>query len=139
MLLSSVVSGYTQNYSREQENLRTEISDYLRKQGLHPEKESDGLRFKSEGDTYYIEIDKEAKDPMYICLRRYVKYNEKLSKNKISKNLNDYNSYYGIKVYCIKESFVLSSEMFVSEATEFNDVFERLLYQMRSAYNKINK
>ena len=70
LFLFNVVCVFSQNYSKEQESLRNEITDYLKKQGLNPEKQDDGLKFKSEGNTYYIEIDKDAKEPMYIVLKQ---------------------------------------------------------------------
>ena len=139
LFLSNIIYGHSQNYNKEQENLRTEISNYLKKQGLNPEKQDDGLKFKSEGNTYYIEIDNEAKEPMYIRLRRYIKYNEKFGKDKISGNLNKYNAKFGVKVFCLEKSFVLSSEMFLSKASEFNDAFDSFLSQIKSAYKSINE
>lgn len=139
LFLMNIIDGYSQNYDREQEVLRTEISDYLRKQGLNPEKQDDGLKFKSEGNTYYIEIDMEAKEPMYVRMRRYIKYDTKFSREKVSKNLTAYNIKLGVKVFCLEKSYVLSTEMFLTKASEFNNVFDSLLSQMKSAYESINE
>ena len=127
------IDSYAQNYNSSQENLRTGIESYLRKQGLNTEKQDDGLLFKSEGSTYYVEIDKNEVEPMYVRLRRYVKYDEKLNKDTISKNLNSYNTKYGVKVFYLEKSVVFSAEMYVTQASEFNDVFETLLSHIKSA------
>lgn len=137
-LMLNAVCAFSQNYTKEQEKLRTEISEFLRKEGLNPEYQNDGLKFKSEGDTYYIEIDKNSKEPMYISLRRYIKYDDRLDKNKISKNLKDYNLFYCVKVFCLEKSFVLSSEMFISKSSEFTYAFNTFLSQIKSAYKEIN-
>lgn len=139
LFLSNVICVFSQNYNKEQENLRTEITDYLKKQGLNPEKQDDGLQFKSEGNTYYIEIDKDAKEPMYVRLRRYVKYDGKFDKNKVSQNLNEYNVKFGVKVFCQEKSFVLSAEMFLTKSSEFNYVFDTFLSHIKSAYELINE
>ena len=138
LFLSNIIYGHSQNYNKEQENLRTEISNYLKKQGLNPEKQDDGLKFKSEGNTYYIEIDNEAKEPMYIRLRRYVKYDDNFDKNKIAENLNEYNVKFGVKVFCQEKSFVLSAEMFLTKASEFNYVFDTFLSHIKNAYKLVN-
>lgn len=139
LMLLNVVCGYSQNYNRAQENLRTEIAAYLKRQGLNPEKENDGLKFKSEGDTYYIEIDKEATEPMYLRVRRYVKYDTGFSKEKISRNLNRYNKTYCVKVFCQEKSFVLSAETFLTKTSEFSYIFDTIMSQMKSAYKSISE
>lgn len=141
IFLSLVLGGYAQSYNNNstQEDLRAGISNYLHQQGLNPEKQDDGLKFKSEGSTYYIEIDKEAQKPMYVRLRRYVKYNDKCTKESVFKNLNKYNVKFGVKVLCQEKSYVLSSEMFLTQASEFGYVFNRFLSQMKSAYKLITE
>lgn len=130
------ISTFAQNYDT-QNVLCSQISDYLSRQGLNPENQPDGLKFKSEGATYYIEIDKSEVNPMYVRLCRYVKYDEKLNKKSIMQNLNSYNTQYAVKVYCIEKSVVISVEMFLSQASEFNYVFNTLLSQAKSAYRKL--
>lgn len=139
LFLFNVVCVFSQNYSKEQESLRNEITDYLKKQGLNPEKQDDGLKFKSEGSTYYIEIDKDAKEPMYVRLRRYIKYDDNFDKNKIAENLNEYNVKFGVKVFCQEKSFVISAEMFLTKASEFNYVFDTFLLHIKSAYKLVNE
>lgn len=139
IIFLNTISVFSQNYNKEQENLRIGINEFLRKQGLNPEKQDDGLKFKSEGNTYYIEIDKDAKDPMYIRLRRYIKYDDNFDKNKIAKNLNAYNVKFGVKVFCQEKSFVLSAEMFLTNASEFNYVFDTFLSHIKSAYKLVNE
>lgn len=131
--------GYSQRYDSEQEKLGTEIADYLQRQGLNPEKQKDGLKFKSEGSTYYIEIDENEKNPMYVCLRRYVKYSDRYDRQTISDNLNAYNVKYGVKVFCQENSFVMSAEMFLDKASDFNYVFDTFLSHIQSTYELITE
>ena len=139
LLILSTISAKAQNYNNLQENLRSQISKYLISQGYNPEKQDDGLKFKYKGNTYYIEIDKDLADPMYVRLRRYIKYNEKFNNEKIKNNLNLYNKKYGVKVFCMEKSFVLSIEMFLTNSSEFNSVFDAFLSQMESTYELINE
>lgn len=139
LFLVGTFCAYSQNYNQEQETLRTEISNYLNRQGLNPENQKDGLKFKSEGDVYYIEIDESERNPMYVRLRRYVKYEEKYDKNEIAKKLNDYNVKFGVKVFCQEKSVVFSSEMYVKKASEFTYAFDTFLRHMKGAYELINE
>ena len=86
MLVCATVS-YAQSFTSAQETLRKEISSYLSRQGLNLENQSDGLKFKSEGSNFYIEIDNEKKKPMYVRLCRYIKFDDKITREKAIKNL----------------------------------------------------
>ena len=129
--------GFSQNYNAAQEELRKEVSDFLGRKGFNPENLDNGLVFKSEGLRYCVEIDEEEKNPMYVCLRLYFNYSEKYNKDFVTRNLNDYNGKYGVKVYCKESSFVLSAEMFVTKAYDFNYAFDTMLDHIKSAKDLI--
>lgn len=139
LLLCGSLGISAQTYNKQQEQLRTEISKYLYKQGLNPENQEDGLKFKSEGINYYIEIDKGEVNPMYLRLCRYVKYDNKITREKVTQNLNDCNSKYAVKVACQDKAVVLSTELFVAKSAEFTDVFDTLLDLLGSAYNVVKE
>ena len=114
-----------------------EVSDFLGRKGFNPENLDNGLVFKSEGLRYCVEIDEEEKNPMYVCLRLYFNYSEKYNKDFVTRILNDYNGKYGVKVYCKESSFVLSAEMFVTKAYDFNYAFDTMLDHIKSAKDLI--
>lgn len=128
-----------QTYTAQQEQLRSEISSYLSQRGYSPERQNDGLKFKSDGNNYYIEIDKDEKSPMYIRFARYVKYNDNITLKKIANNLNDYNGKYAVKVAYESNYAIISSELFVSKSKEFTDIFPKLLEVINSNYNLIKE
>lgn len=132
-------SMYAQNYNSAQENMRTQIVNYLAKQGYTAEKQDDGLKFKNEGANYYIEISKEDVSPMYLRLCRYVKYSDSLKQETVMKQLKSYNTILGVKVCCTDNSIVISTEMFVASSTDFTDVFPTLLSQIKATYKTINE
>lgn len=138
MLLCATVS-YAQSFTSTQENLRKEISSFLSRKGLNPENQSDGLKFKSEGSNFYIEIDKEKKNPMYVRLRRYIKFDESITREKAIKSLNGYNVKYGVKVSCQPREIVVSSEMFLTKIEEFTYVFDDLLTQVKRASSLVTE
>jgi hypothetical protein len=138
MLLCSTCI-WAQSFSPSQETLRREISAFLSRQGLNPENQSDGLKFKSEGANYYVEIDKEEKSPMYLRLCRYLKFDDKLTREKVIKNLNDMNVKYGVKVSCQEKNVLVSSEMFLTKSSDFTYAFKDILSQVKSACTKVNE
>lgn len=127
------LSCFSQDYNSTQENLRSQIKSYLINKGVDPEDQSDGLKIKSEGVTYYVEISTVDVSPMYIRLARYVKYSDDLTYKKIYNNINQYNVKYCAKVTPLKKSILISAEMYLNQASEFNVAFETLLQQVKSA------
>ena len=138
MLVCATVS-YAQSFTSAQEMLRKEISSYLSRQGLNLENQSDGLKFKSEGSNFYIEIDKDKKNPMYVRLCRYIKFDDKITREKVIKNLNSYNVKYGVKVSCQEKNIVVSYEMFLTKSEEFTYIFSDILSQVKSACTKVTE
>lgn len=138
MLVCATISS-AQSFTNAQEILRKEISSYLSRQGLNPENQSDGLKFKSEGSNFYVEIDKEKKSPMYVRLCRYIKFDDNVTREKAIKNLNSYNVKFGVKVNCQEKNIVVSFEMFLTKSEEFTYVFSDMLSQVKSACTKITE
>ena len=138
MLVCATVS-YAQSFTSAQETLRKEISSYLSRQGLNPESQSDGLKFKSEGSNFYIEIDKDKKSPMYVRLCSYIKFDDKITREKAIKNLNSYNVKYGVKVSCQEKNIVVSYEVFLTKPEEFTNIFSDMLSQVKSACTKVTE
>lgn len=126
-----------QNYNSTQETLRNQIANFLDDKGYKTEKQDDGLKFKVDGVAYYVEIDKEEKNPMYVRLCRYLKYSDNMPRSTVAKNINDYNVKFGVKVCCLNKWVVISSEMFITKASQFNYVFSKLLSQMEGAYDEL--
>lgn len=55
----------------EQLALRTDLFNFLKEEGFMPELDSDGdIKFKSEGQPYYIRVSKTDENPMYVVLFR---------------------------------------------------------------------
>lgn len=138
MLVCATISS-AQSFTNAQEILRKEISCYLSRQGLNPENQSDGLKFKSEGSNFYVEIDKEKKSPMYVRLCRYIKFDDNVIREKAIKNLNSYNVKFGVKVSCQEKNIVVSFEMFLTKSEEFTYVFSDMLSQVKSACTKVTE
>ena len=127
------LSCFSQDYNSTQENLRSQIKSYLINKGFDPENQSDGLKIMSEGVAYYVEISTDDISPMYIRLARYVKYADDLTHKKLYANINQYNVKFCAKVTPLKNSILISAEMYLNQASEFNAAFDTLLEQVKSA------
>ena len=127
------LSCFSQDYNSTQENLRSQIKSYLINKGFDPENQSDGLKIMSEGVAYYVEISTDDISPMYIRLARYVKYSDDLTHKKLYANINQYNVKFCAKVTPLKNSILISAEMYLNQASEFNAAFDTLLEQVKSA------
>ena len=117
------LSCFSQDYNSTQENLRSQIKSYLISKGVDPENQSDGLKIISTVDV----------SPMYIRLARYVKYSDDLTHKKLYANINQYNVKFCAKVTPLKNSILISAEMYLNQASEFNAAFDTLLEQVKSA------
>lgn len=137
VLLGALFAANAAGYNAKQEALISAIEKNLKEQSYSVERQDDGLKFKSEGVTYYIEVDKDETNPMYVRLCRYVKFDDKIKRDKVMKNLNDLNAKYAVKAYCKEKNVILSAEMFVTSADQFNYAFNDMLSLMKSAYATI--
>lgn len=124
---------FSKDYNVSQRNLIKGITDFLKNEQYHPEKQDDGLKFTKNGVAYYIEVSHTDTAPMYLRLRRYFKYNSKITPEYVSEQLNSFNVKYGLKTLCTEKAVILSAEMYLTEADEFCVVFETLMSQMESA------
>lgn len=136
-LLGALFAANAAGYNAKQEALISAIQRNLKEQSYTVERQDDGLKFKSEGDTYYIEVDNNETNPMYVRLCRYVKFDDKIKRDKIIKNLNDLNAKYAVKAYCKEKNVIFSAEMFVTSADQFNYAFNDMLSLIKSAYESI--
>lgn len=139
MLIGSVLSSYAAGYNARQEALRSGIEKGLKDNGLSVERRDDGLKFVSDGETYYIEIDPAENNPMYVRLVRYIKFDDKFRREDAMRNLAEYNSTLAVKAYCKEKNLILTSDMLVTDAKQFNYAFDTMLSLMKSAAESIDK
>lgn len=137
-LYASFLLGMASDYDAKQEALISKIEQNLKQNNYSPERREDGLKFISEGDTYYIEVTPEDHDPMYVRLCRYVKFDNKVNRENVMEEISSLNTTYGVKTYCKEKNVIIVAEMYVTSANQFNDVFNELLNQVKRAYKKID-
>lgn len=138
-LIGALLSAYAAGYTPRQEALLASIESHLKKEGYMPERQDDGLKFKSDDSNYYIEISKDDINPMYVRLTRYIKFNEKIKRDDVMEKLKDYNLTYAVKAYCKEKNLILSADMLVTTSEQFTNVFSDLFSLLKNAADKIKK
>lgn len=139
MLLGALFTADATNYNAKQEALISGIEKNLKSLNYSVERVDDGLKFRSEGVTYYIEVDKDETNPMYLRLCRYVKFDDKIKRDQLMRKINDLNTIFAVKTYCKEKNVVLAAEMFLTSAAQFNNAFKDLMSLIKTAYQKIEQ
>lgn len=114
-------------FNREQLALRSDLLNFLKEEGYMPEIDSDGdIKFKSEGQQYYISVSNTDDNPMYVVLFRQFSYPDEYSVETVVMATRSLNLYKGVKVLCFEESFRIGAEMFVRSAEPVKASFYKL-------------
>lgn len=126
------------SFTPQQLSLRSNIYQYLRTEGYVPEIDSDGdIKFKKEGDIFFVSVSKTDSSPYYVSLLSYYNYEKALSKEKIAAALEELNLWKGVKVVLFSDSFAIQGSMFVNNAEAFTSVMPKLLSIMRSVEQEL--
>lgn len=128
------------SFTPRQLALRSDIQNFLKQEGFLPEIDSDGdIKFKREGNTYYISVDKNNKSPMYVCLRSYYSYDDNLTKTKIKEALPDLNLWRAVKVVMLDEQFAVQADMFLTSSEAFKTVFYKIIGIISDVEDEVGK
>lgn len=114
-------------FNSEQLALRTDLFNFLKEEGFMPELDSDGdIKFKSEGQPYYIRVSKTDENPMYVVLFRSFNNPDEYSAETIAMASTKLNFYKGVKVLCFDKSFRIGAELYVRNAEPVKSAFYKL-------------
>ena len=117
-----------------QQAVRENIKSYLQEEGYQPSIDSDGdIRFKRQGDMYYIIISESDSSPYYVRLSKFFSYGEKITKSKIALYYDAINRYKMIKLIANDDSYIIDAHMFLINSVSFTSVFDRILGVMDAA------
>ena len=118
------------NLTSSQLAIRNSIQSYLKSEGFQPEIDDDGdIKFKRQGDTYFVKVSATDENPMYVTLSKYYQYSDKISRTKLIL-FNSEKSYKSCKIATPESQFIIRIEMFVNASSAFTSVFYRLLKVM---------
>lgn len=113
--------------NQEQLAVRTDLFNFLKEEGFMPELDSDGdIKFKSEGQVYYINVAANNENPMFVTLFREFSNPDEYSAETIVMATKELNFYKGVKVLCYKNAFRIVAQLFVRNAEPVKSAFYKL-------------
>lgn len=129
---------YAEGLNSQQSKLRNDILSFLKEEGFMPEIDNDGdIAFKREGQKWYITVNSDDTNPMFITLYQIYAYNEDYTKAAISEALAELNSYKGVKTRVGKSAYFYEAELYLVNAEPFKYAFYKLLKQIESMKNNM--
>ena len=131
MLFLGTTFCFADELNLAQLRLRGDIKNYLQQEGYMPEIDSDGdIKFKKEGDTFYVKINASDTSPMYVVLSKGFTNPKGYTPEAIKLAAAELNFYKAIKVLCYQSSISLRAEMYITSADAFKGVFDKLMKQI---------
>lgn len=125
-------------FSSGQRALRDNIKSYLQEEGYQPSLDSDGdIKFKRQGDVYFICVSAKDESPYYVRLSKYFSYSDKISKSKIALYYEAINQYKMIKLITTDDSFIIDAQMYLINSVSFTSIFNKVLSVMDGAEEEL--
>lgn len=125
-------------FSSGQRALRDNIKSYLQEEGYQPSLDSDGdIKFKRQGDVYYICVSATDESPYYVRLSKFFSYSDKISKSKIALYYEAINQYKMIKLITTDDSFIIDAQMYLINSVSFTSIFNKVLSVMDGAEEEL--
>ncbi len=140
IIVLMVTSAVFAELNEKQNQLRSDIMNFLSEEGFRPELDDDGeIAFKREGVVWYIRVSDVDSVPMYVSLALYYTYNDLYTRQFVSESLGQLNDFKAVKTSLYSKSYSYRAEMYLNEANTFNDVFYKLVDQILSMKKELNE
>ena len=122
----------------QQQNLRSSIMSFLRDEGYQPSIDDDGdIKFKRQGDIYYVIVSENDESPMYIRLAKYFEYGTKMTKQKVRESCEEINKYKMLKLSPLNNSFCMDIVLYVTNSQAFTAIFNKVIKIMEDAEEEL--
>jgi hypothetical protein len=118
----------TQLQSKKQ--LQLMYISYLKKEGYLPEIDYDGdVKFKKEGNIYFIDVKAQQKDPQYFRIIHFIgRIKNDIERQEVLVAEDHVNSTIKVvKFYTLKDTAWAAVEIFISNREDFKDIFSRII------------
>lgn len=137
-LLVMNLNSFSEEWTDSQRKLRSDIKSFLQEEGYVPEIDQDGdIKFKKEGDIYYVKINTKDTSPLFVSFFRVYNYPSEYSPEIVKMACTELNLYKGVKVLCFEKVFYIQAEMYVYNAESFKYAFYKLAEQIASVENNL--
>ncbi|MBR1550678.1 MAG: hypothetical protein IJ634_08605 [Bacteroidales bacterium] len=133
------VLAQSKTLSSSQLALRNSIQSYLKAEGFQPMIDDDGdIKFKRQGDTYFVRVSATDENPMFVKLSKYFNYNDAITRTKLLL-FNGDNDYKMCKIFPANEFYIIKSEMYLTTSSSFTNIFYKILQVMDGVEEEIRK
>ena len=125
-------------YNERQQAILVSILSFLKDEGFQPSLDNDGdIRFKRQGDTFYIDVSDSDDSPYYVKMLKFFKYSKDITKADITMYSKEILRYKMIKLTINDNNYVIKAEMFINNSNSFTSIFYRLLSAFDAAEKDI--
>ena len=140
MAMACTMTFAQKSLNTAQKQLRDNILSYIKAEGFQPTIDDDGdIKFKRQGDIYFVIIGEKDTEPMYVTLTKYYSYGTSLTKTKVTLAATEINKYKMCKLYVLDDSFKLNMELYLKQSSAFTSIFYKLLDIMDSAEEELSE
>lgn len=134
------VSFAQKTYNTGQEAIRNNIMSFLKDEGYQPSIDSDDdIKFKRQGDTYFISVSDNDSSPYYVTLKKYFAYDDKITKSKIGLYYESICDFKMLKLDVGDKYYCLSVEMFLINSVAFTSIFDKIMRVIDGAQSELKK
>ena len=138
-VLMCTVAFAQKDYSSEQRSLRDKVMSFLKTEGFQPSIDEDGdIKFKRQGDVYYVIISDSDSNPMYLRLIKQFDFSGGITKSNIDNYAREVNKYKMCKLIVNENSFTICMEMYLTSASAFTSIFYKVIGVMDGAEEEFN-
>ncbi len=117
-----------------QRSIRDGIQSFLRNEGYLPTIDEEGdIKFKIQGDVYFVIVSDIDSSPYYVRLAKFYSYGETFNKQKILSLMPEINKYKMLKLQSNESNFSLEFQMFLENTSSFTNIFNRVLRVLETA------
>ncbi len=139
-IFSLAASAQAKQFNSSQLALRTGIQNFLKAEGFQPIIDDDGdIKFKRQGDSYYVIVSDVDNSPMYIRLAKFFSYGDHLNQTRLTLAATEINKYKMCKLNIGENSYTLAIEMYLTNYTAFTSIFYKVISIMDSAEQEISE
>ncbi|RMF03966.1 MAG: hypothetical protein D6772_01365 [Bacteroidetes bacterium] len=141
ILLSSATALSAQEQEWTEKSLQQMYLDFLGEEGYRPEVDGDGdVRFKSEGLTYFIDVDEGDTEYFAIMLANIYEVESAEERIRALEACNTVSSTAKvIKGQIINDYIWLTAEVFVPDPRDFKSIFSRTMAALQAAQDTLEE
>ena len=139
LLISSAITLFAEELTREEKRFRSQIENYVREEGYAPYIDTDEtVTFKSEGDLYWFNVD-EYKNGFYVTLNTQLSIEDANLRNALIAADAAQSSWKFLQIHrsSDKKKFLIRTNGYFTSFSQFKDLFSSWLYILKEGEKEL--